>query len=448
MYTIQQISHATRLTTSRDYIEMINEKWLTDVIFTTVAIRADLSNVKSKGGGDFQTAALSKAINTAENNEATFLAWKERAGDRKATLIFCIDVKHIHDLTSTFRRHGIESHFVTGNTATKSRSATLDAFKRGEYPVLLNCGVFTEGTDIPSVDCVVLARPTKSRNLLVQMIGRGVRLHPGKENCHIIDMVSSLKVGVVTTPTLFGLDPDELVENANVDDLRNRLERKKADLADATLAPTQIPGFQGSLAFTDYDSLSDLIEDMSGDQHIRAISPFAWVQVTEKRYILTTNSGNYLTIDKGDNLSELYRVDYTGKIPAPLVKKSPFMRPRTIATANTFQDAVHAADKYAVEVFNYVFISKTQSWRRGPASAAQLEYLNKIRDKDNQLEASDITKGQAGDMITKLKFGAKGRFNKLDAGRQKVLKEQMTLEKKLANLKVREKVTVGPIGDG
>jgi ATP-dependent helicase IRC3 len=435
--------------TSRDYIEMINEKWLSDVIFTTVSIRADLSKVKSKAGGDFQTAALSKAINTPENNEATFIAWKERAGDRKATLIFCVDVKHIHDLTNTFRRHGVESHFVTGETATKSRSAILDAFKRGEYPVLLNCGVFTEGTDIPSVDCVVLARPTKSRNLLVQMIGRGVRLHPGKENCHIIDMVSSLKVGVVTTPTLFGLDPDELVDNATVDDLKERLERKKAELVDPGLAPTQSPGFQGSLDFTDYDSLSDLIEDTSGEQHIRALSPFAWVQVNDIRYILTTNSGNYLAIDRCDDYDgEPYRVSYTAKLPTPLVKRSPFMRPRTVATAKTFPDAVHAADKYAADIFNYIFISKTQGWRRGPASPAQLKFLNEHRDEDSQLEAGDITKGQAGDMITKLKFGAKGRFNKLDAARQKVLKEQRTLEKKLADLKVREKVAVGPIGNG
>ncbi|QDS70813.1 hypothetical protein FKW77_004761 [Venturia effusa] len=431
----------------KDYIEMINEKWLTDVIFTTVAIKADLSNVKSKAGGDFQTAALSRAINTPENNEATFLAWKERAADRKATLIFCVDVQHIHDLANTFRRHGVESHFVTGETATKSRSEILDAFKRGDYPVLLNCGVFTEGTDIPSIDCVVLARPTKSRNLLVQMIGRGVRLHPGKENCHIIDMVSSLKVGVVTTPTLFGLDPSELVENASVDDLKERLERKRAELAEPQSGSTKGPGFSGSLAFTDYDSLSDLIEDMTGEQHIRAISPFAWVQVSDTRYILTTNSGNYLSIDQNDDQNEPYRVDYTARLPAPLIKKSPFMRPRTIATAKTFQDAVHAADKFGAEVFNYIFISKTQGWRRGPASPSQLEFLNKIRDKDDQLEPEDITKGQAGDMITKLKFGAKGRFNKLDANRQKVLREQKTLEKKLADLKVREKVTVGPIRD-
>ncbi|TID26717.1 14-3-3 protein [Venturia nashicola] len=433
----------------KDYVEMINEKWLTDVMFTTVAIEADLSKVKSRTDGDFQTEALSRVINTPENNEVTFIAWKERAADRKATLVFCVDVNHIHDLTNTFRLHGVESHFVTGETPTKLRSATLDAFKRGEFPVLLNCGVFTEGTDIPSVDCVLLARPTKSRNLLVQMIGRGVRLHPGKENCHVIDMVSSLNLGVVTTPTLFGLDPNELVENASVDDLKARLERKNAEIAEAESLPAPAQGrkFSGSLAFTEYDSVNDLIEDMTGDQHIRAISPFAWVQVSDTRYILTTNSGNHLSIDTTDDYNEPFRVDYTARLPAPLIKKSPFMRPRTIATASSFQDAVHAADKFASEVFNYIFISKTQGWRRGPASPSQLEYLNKIRDKDSQLEADDITKGQAGDMITKLKFGAKGRFKKLDARRQKILKEQRTLEKKLADLELREKVTVGPIGD-
>ena len=79
--------------------------------------------------------------------------------------------------------------------------------------MLVNCGVFTEGTDIPNIDCVLLARPTKSRNLLVQMIGRGMRLHPGKINCHIIDMIGSIERGIVTVPTLMGLDPDEILDN-------------------------------------------------------------------------------------------------------------------------------------------------------------------------------------------------------------------------------------------
>ena len=94
--------------------------------------------------------------------------------------------------------------------------------------MLVNCGIFTEGTDIPNIDCILLARPTRSRNLMVQMIGRGMRLSPGKKDCHVIDMVGSVKTqGVVTTPTLFGLDPTEVVSEETADGLRQRAEEWK-----------------------------------------------------------------------------------------------------------------------------------------------------------------------------------------------------------------------------
>ena len=92
---------------------MIDENWLSDVMFTTVSINADLARVKSSTNGDFQTAALSKAVSTPENNEATYIAWRERAAERKSTLIFCVDVRHIHELTATFRHHGVDAKFVT-----------------------------------------------------------------------------------------------------------------------------------------------------------------------------------------------------------------------------------------------------------------------------------------------------------------------------------------------
>ena len=187
----------------RDYVDMIGEKWLSNVIFTTVQSKADISGVIRGSTGDFQVGDLSRAVNTPETNEITVRAWMARAAGRKSTLVFCVDLAHVSDLTATFRRHGIEAKLVTGDTPKRVRSERLDAFRNRQYPVLLNCGVFTEGTDIPNIDCVVLARPTKSRNLLVQMIGRGMRLYTGKENCHIIDMVASLEAGIVTTPTLY-----------------------------------------------------------------------------------------------------------------------------------------------------------------------------------------------------------------------------------------------------
>ena len=182
---------------------MIGEKWLSDVIFTTVASHADLARVKKSKTGDFLTSALSEAVNTDETNLVTVKAWQHRAAGRKSTIVFCVDLDHVMSLTNAFRAHGVDARFVTGDTQKAQRSQRLDAFRSGVFPVLVNCGVFTEGTDIPNIDCVLLARPTKSRNLLVQMIGRGMRLSPGKVNCHIIDMVASLKTGIVSTPVSY-----------------------------------------------------------------------------------------------------------------------------------------------------------------------------------------------------------------------------------------------------
>ena len=66
-----------------------------------------------------------------------------------------------------FRKHGIDAQFVTSLTPKNERHQRLEEFRRAEYPVLVNCGILTEGTDIPNIDCVLLARPTRSKNLLV-----------------------------------------------------------------------------------------------------------------------------------------------------------------------------------------------------------------------------------------------------------------------------------------
>ena len=433
------------LTCHRDYVDMIEENWLSDVIFTTVESKADISKVGSGANGDFQTAALSKAVNTDETNEITVRSWMARAQGRKSTLVFCVDLGHVASLTATFRKYGIDAKFVTGDTPKKIRSERVDAFRNGEYPVLLNCGVFTEGTDIPNIDCVLLARPTKSRNLLVQMIGRGMRLHQGKENCHIIDMVASLNTGIISTPTLFGLDPAEIVEEADtkkMTELRDRKEQEKRREEDATevkrtTASNRIPRI---VTFTDYDSVHDLIDDTSEERYIRQMSSFAWVGVGDGKYVLTTNSGNYMTIEPEESR---FIVKYTQKLPSGTRSKSPYARPRIVAEAETFDHAVHAADTYASDVFEYLFISKNQAWRRRPASEAQLEFLNKLRNKDDQLSADMVTKGKAGDMITKIKHGARGRYDKINTRKRMAQRQRERMES--SQLRAGEQIKVGPL---
>lgn len=436
----------------KDYIDMIGEKWLSDVKFTTVETKADISRVKSAPTGDFQTGELSRAINTKENNETTVRSWLAKAKDRKSTMVFCVDLAHVSGLTNTFREHGIDARFVTGDTKKAERSARLDSFRAGEFPVLINCGVFTEGTDVPNIDCVLLARPTKSRNLLVQMIGRGMRLHPGKANCHVIDMVASLATGIVTTPTLFGLDPSELVDEASVDDLKSLQERKEAEAtreiwADS-IQPSQAIEYDSAprrVVFTDYGSVYDLIEDSAGERHIRAISQNAWVNVDQEKWILSSRDGSYLRLERFEGEEgALYQILEVEKIPLAANAKVPFRAPREVARATTFQDAVHAADTYAAEKYSHIFINHRQMWRQKPASDGQIDFLNKLRPQTDQLEYGSISKGKAGDMITKLKHGAKGRFAKVEAHRRRDEKAKLKVEQ--GNLlRQRENVIVGPL---
>ncbi|PVH82711.1 putative mitochondrial ATP-dependent helicase irc3 [Cadophora sp. DSE1049] len=438
----------------KDYIDMIGEKWLSDVIFTTVQTKADISRVKKGANGDFQPSELSRVVNTEQVNDITVRSWMSKAEGRKSTLVFCVDLDHVAGLTNTFRKHGLDARFVTGDTPKSERSARLDAFRSGEFPVLVNCGVFTEGTDIPNIDCVLLARPTKSRNLLVQMIGRGMRLFPGKKDCHIIDMVASLETGIVTTPTLFGLDPEEIVESADVDDMKSMLDRKEAEEARQELAakrpkPKDGPAVPTTVTFTDYDSVFDLIEDTSGERHIRQLSPNAWVCVAQDKYILTNSNGTYLKLEAAADQKpgeKAYLVTETVALDRSGSKQLPFMRPRQIAKGLTLSDAIHAADTYAQSKYPFQFISRNQAWRNRPATDGQLAFLNKLRLKDDKLTAETLTKGKAGDMITKIKHGARGRFANLEAERRREGRAKLKIEQERA-LKERETVSVGPLLD-
>lgn len=436
----------------KDYVDMIIDKWLCDVIFTTVKTNANLKRVRASKTGDFLPSALSKAVNTNETNELTVRSWIAKASNRKSTIVFCVDLSHVFGLTAVFRAHGIESHFVTGDTPNNQRSRTLDAFKNGKFPVLLNCGVFTEGTDIPNIDCVLLARPTKSRNLLIQMIGRGMRLHPGKKNCHIIDFVASLETGIVTTPTLFGLDPEELVDEAGTEDMKNRRERREReervkqglDASQRNVAPVGSSNSLGNVVFTDYSLIDDLIDDTSGERHIRVLSPYAWVQVDSNRFVLSTQGGDYLQLRlDSDSTNPLWTVLYTQKIPSHTGARAPYRAPRIVAASELFEHGLRAADTFAGEEFPHQFISKTAPWRSYPASEAQIAFINKVRSGSGKSEITtrQLTKGRAGDMITKIKFGARGRFRRQVA---EINTKKRAFER-VKKLKQREEVRVGPL---
>ena len=305
----------------------------------------------------------------------------------------------------------------------------------------------------PNIDCIILARPTKSRNLLIQMVGRGLRNSPGKDDCHVVDMVGSLEKGIVTTPTLFGLDPQELVQDADADtlkDMKNRKEREREREESAAdthaVLHSGAAAYKGNITFTHYDDVNTLIENTSGEHHIRSISHLAWVQVDHNRYVLSNSSGTFLTIKIQERD---FLVTRTQRIPKQTddessKRKAPYMRPAVIATTSTFEDAVHAADTYAKKKFVVPWVLTNAPWRRARATPEQIAFLNRFREEGKKLEFGSVSKGKAADWITKLKHGARGRWKKMNMGKAKTEREREK-DERWEELQRRAQVKVGPV---
>ena len=191
----------------RDLREMIVQGYLARIRGWRVSTSVDLDGVRVRAG-DFVESQLAATVNVELRNEAVVEAYRRFAPGRR-TVVFCADVAHAQAMADAFGSGGISAAALWGAMPREDRHATLAAFSAGELDVLTNCAVLTEGFDEPRVDCVILARPTKSRLLYEQMVGRGTRLHPDKEDLLVIDVAdNSRKHQLAGLHTLFELPVD------------------------------------------------------------------------------------------------------------------------------------------------------------------------------------------------------------------------------------------------
>ncbi len=133
----------------------------------------DLAGVRAERG-DYVPGALGKAVTKSRIVGDIVEHWKLRAGN-KQTVVFAVNVAHAKKIARTFRRADVVCEHLDGDTPVKKRDAILARLRSGETRVVTNCGVLTEGWDSPPVKCAVLARPTKSLGLYMQMVGRILR---------------------------------------------------------------------------------------------------------------------------------------------------------------------------------------------------------------------------------------------------------------------------------
>ena len=167
----------------------------------------DLSEVA--GTSDYSAEDLGKALLKAEVVSHTANCLTEHAKGRKV-LVFTATVEQAELTAQELRERGWKSTFISGETPADERAKALNDFSNGDLEVICNCAVLTEGTDLPVADCIVVARPTRSKPLYIQMIGRGLRLSPGKDECLVIDLAgASEQHDLIQAPVLIGLLREE-----------------------------------------------------------------------------------------------------------------------------------------------------------------------------------------------------------------------------------------------
>jgi DNA repair protein RadD len=156
----------------------------------------DLRGVKTVAG-DYHEGQLSEVMSKKELTADVVQTWLDKGEDRP-TLAFCVDLAHARKLADEFNSRGVVCGYVDAYTDRRARNELGEAFRNRHVQVICSVGTLTTGIDW-DVRCIILARPTKSEILYVQIIGRGLRTGVGKEHCLILDHSdTTLKLGFVT----------------------------------------------------------------------------------------------------------------------------------------------------------------------------------------------------------------------------------------------------------
>ena len=166
--------------------DLMEQGFLAPVISKSGVKTIDLSNV-GKRGGEYIESELAKAASDPELVTETVAEIVRYGAERKAWLVFACGVNHAELLRAEFETHGIEADVVTGADGMSARADKIERFRRGGSKCLINVNVLTTGFNVPHVDLVAIVRATESTGLYIQIVGRGTRIAPGKENCLVLD---------------------------------------------------------------------------------------------------------------------------------------------------------------------------------------------------------------------------------------------------------------------
>jgi superfamily II DNA or RNA helicase len=158
-------------------------------------------------GMRYDITDLERALIIPERNAAIIAKWRERA-DGKPTVAFCCSHKHAQRVAKSFRDAEIAAEVYLSTNPQESRTSLRDCLRAGTVKVLCVVDILNEGVDLPFVECLLFLRPTESKRVFFQQLGRGLRRFVGKERCLVIDFIGNFRNAYTVVENL-GLEPFE-----------------------------------------------------------------------------------------------------------------------------------------------------------------------------------------------------------------------------------------------
>ena len=347
----------SRIIFQRDLRWGIENGYLCDILCKRVDIGYDLTAVRTRMG-DYAPGELEEAMDGTA--DAIAQACLEHAAG--PALIFAVSVRQAREIADRIPGAVV----VTGET--KDRAAIIQAFTAGEIPCIVNCMVFTEGTDIPRVETVIIARPTQSESLYAQMVGRGLRLWPGKERLTLIDCVGVTgRASLCTAPSLLGLDVSNIPAGK-----RTELQGDLFELPVRAAAASDCP--------ESWIRNVEIVDLWAKEQKYQT-HDVNWFKLPDGSLVCSLPEGRRMTVPCPDALG---MVALGGeKVPVQEALDRAYM-----ALCERFEESRKLWDLNAV-----------RRWGSGEATEGQIRL---IRRQCRDFDCQGLTKGQASQIINRL----------------------------------------------
>jgi len=341
----------------KSILEMINSGYLCEPKAIFVHSDTDLSNVKTIAG-EFNQRQLEDTVNTDTRNDLVVESYIKYASDRKATIVFASGIAHARDICQKFKDNNIVCEYIDSTIEDKQRELVINNFKSGKLPVIVNVGILTLGFDYPPCDCILLCRPTKSKILYTQIIGRGLRTSEGKSNCLIIDVVDIVrKHDLMTMTDVFGV---EIKDQETLTEAIEREEKNKAEKLEREELAKQKEIERLKLIAEELKLFKTNMSEYFSEAYL------GWYKCDNNTFALSITSDLHYTIYKNlnENIFELYMVDTTNRINTK----------DYISEDDNLINLIEEAEKYASRKYS-TFLDRKAKWKYEPATQKQLDWL-------------------------------------------------------------------------